>query len=54
MQESRTFVFREIVQNGQVMFEHFRMPEDDEDYIQPFELLDPGEHLARLLGFDEA
>lgn len=52
MIDSRTFVFREVQHNNCVMFEHFRLS-DDEEHIQPFELLTPEEHLARLLGFDE-
>ncbi len=52
MQESRVFVFREIYQNNQVMFEHFREGQEDEEWIVPFETLDVEQHLNRLLGFD--
>ena len=43
------FVFKEIVYQGQLMYQHFREAEENEEgHIVPDELLDEAAHWERL------
>lgn len=49
MEHSRAYVFKEIQIFDQILFQWFRLANQDEDgYIIPAELLEPPEHWARL------
>ena len=49
MDITRVFVFKEITQNNQNMFLHFRIAQDDEEgYIVPHILLNEEDHLALM------
>lgn len=46
--QNRVTVFKEIQIDGNTLFIWFRLKEDDDENIEPYELVEADEHWARL------